>query len=95
MSLHYVLVESKKIEMKQIHAIKKNTQIMYNLIDTLRDHWDISTLFLRFDDNIIMRSKRVDYSSFDDDESNDDDDDENDETQTKRQNEDEMIFEKK
>ncbi len=57
---------------------------MYNLIDILRDHWDMSTLLLRFDENLIMRSKRVDHSSFDDDESSDDDDDENDETQTKR-----------
>jgi hypothetical protein len=40
-----------------------------------------------------MRSKRVYHSSFDDDENSDDDDDENDETQTKRQNEDETIFE--
>ncbi len=57
---------------------KKNTQIMYNLIDILRDHWDMSTLSLRFDEDIFMRSKRDNHSSFDDDENNDDDDDEND-----------------
>jgi hypothetical protein len=57
---------------------------MYNLIDILRDHWDMSTFFLRFNNNIFMRSKRVDHSSFHDDENNDDDDDENDETQIKR-----------
>jgi hypothetical protein len=38
----------------------------------------MSTLFLRFDENIFMRSRRVDHSSFNDDENNDDDDDEND-----------------
>ncbi len=44
----------------------------------------MSTFFLRFNNNIFMRSKRVDHSSFHDDENNDDDDDENDETQIKR-----------
>jgi hypothetical protein len=44
----------------------------------------MSTLFLRFDENTIMRLKRVDHSSFDDDENSDDDDDESDEAQTKR-----------
>jgi hypothetical protein len=54
----------------------------------------MSTLFLRFDENFIMRSRRVDHSSFDDDENSDDDDDENDETQSKRQNENKTIFKK-
>jgi hypothetical protein len=78
--------------MKQIYVIKKNTQTLYNSIDTFRDHWNMSLLFLRFDENFIMWSRRVNHSSFDDDENNDDDDDKNDEddesdkTQKKRQN---------
>ncbi len=60
-------------------CLKKNTQIMYNLINILRDHWNKSMFFLRSNENIIMRSKRVDHSSLNNDENNDDNDDENDE----------------
>jgi hypothetical protein len=45
MCLHHIFIEFKKNEMKQIHIIKKNTQNMYNLIDILRDHWNMSTFF--------------------------------------------------
>ncbi len=50
MGYHHVPVEAKEIGTTQIHAIQDNTQAIYSLVDTLRDHWGIDALPLRPDE---------------------------------------------
>ncbi len=88
MNLHHNSIDSSKIDVKQIEIIKNNTTIVYVLMNTLRDKWNMSALSLRSDENFFMHSTRVHHVAIDDeddefenddDDQNDDDDDDDDE----------------
>jgi hypothetical protein len=87
MRFHYQSSEFKKLEVRQIEITKTNIVVIYALMNIIRDHFDMSTLFLLLDELFVMRSTRrerfLSSSSRNDDERNDDDDDDDDDESDK------------
>ncbi len=87
MSFKHVSIASHEINIKQIHVIQDNIQTLYTLVNIIRNHWRMTTLSLRLDETLNIRSTRRHHSSSDDDE-NDDDDDDDDESDDNDDNDD-------
>jgi hypothetical protein len=102
MRFHHQFVKSKELDVRQIQTIHANTTAIYVLVNTLRDHFSMSTLFTLLGESFVTRSTRREHPSSQQDENdesssekedeNDEDDerdeeDESDENQTTRQRE--------
>jgi hypothetical protein len=75
MRFHHQFVKSKELDVRQIQAIQTNTTAIYALVNTLRDHFSMSTLSLLSNETSNSRSTRRERSlpsSRNDDGENDD-----------------------
>ncbi len=71
--------------MRQVQIIQANTMTLYALVDILKDHFSMSTLFLLSNETSNSRSTRRERSlssSRNDDEKNDDENSKNDENES-------------
>ncbi len=79
MRFHHQFVKSKELDVRQIQTIHANTTAIYALVNTLKDHFSMSTLFMLFDESLVTRSTRRKHSSSQQDE--------NDESSSEKENE--------
>ncbi len=84
MKFYHQSFDLKKFKMRSIVITKTSIVAMYVLMNIIRDHFDMSTLSLLFDELFVMRSTRRERSSLsssrnDNEKYNDDDDDDDDE----------------
>ncbi len=80
---HHQSIES-KLEMRQVQIIQANTMTIYALVDILKDHFFMLTLFLLSNETFNSRStrwKRFLSSSRNNNEKNDDENSKNDENE--------------
>jgi hypothetical protein len=84
MRFHHQSIES-ELEVRQVQIIQANTMTLYVFVDTLRNHFFMSTLFLLSSETSNSRSTRRERSlssSRNDDERNDDENSKNDENES-------------
>jgi hypothetical protein len=84
MRFHHQSIKS-KFEVRQVQIIQTNTMTLYAFVDTLRDHFFMSTLSLLSNETSNSRSTRRERflsSSRNDDEENDDENSKNDEDES-------------
>ncbi len=84
MRFHHQSIES-EFEMRQVQIIQANTMTLYAFVDTLRDHFSMSTLSLLSNETSNSRSTRRERSlssSRNDDEEDDDENSKNDEDES-------------
>ncbi len=84
MRFHHQSIES-ELEMRQVQIIQANTMTLYAFVDTLKNHFFMSTLFLLSSETFNSRSTRWERSlssSRNDDEEDDDENSKNDENES-------------
>ncbi len=84
MRFHHQSIES-ELEMRQVQIIQTNTMTLYVLVNILKNHFSMSTLFLLSSETFNSRSTRRERSlssSRNDDEKNDDENSKNDENES-------------